>query len=183
MMVFFSFQTLRSLHLTFQNDFLATEHFDGGRGVWDVQDEVQVLFHNKTSLIPSADNKALFLFKTLIFKCFFFVLFWFLTRLDFHFAKAHPAEGVSVARDRQHCLVELWDLPVDQGLQGLLEPVVVALQLPLIFLLVRPDQALVLPQGILTPFGEVLEAEAEFVVVSEELWIVGDFRQENLCNF
>lgn len=47
--------------------FLATEHFDGGRGVWDVQDEVQVLFHNKTSLIPSADNKALFLFKTLIF--------------------------------------------------------------------------------------------------------------------
>lgn len=67
MIFFFFFQTLRSLHLTIQNDFLATEHFDGGRGVWDVQDEVQVLFHNKTSLIPSADNKALFLFKTLIF--------------------------------------------------------------------------------------------------------------------
>lgn len=33
------------------------------------------------------------------------------------------------------------------------------------------------------PFCEVLETEAEFVVVSEELWIVGDFRQENLCNF
>lgn len=33
------------------------------------------------------------------------------------------------------------------------------------------------------PFGEVLEAQAEFVVVSEELWVVGDFRQENLCNF
>lgn len=61
-----------------------------------------------------------------------------------------------VARDRQHCLVELWDLPVDQGLQGLLEPVVVALQLPLIFLLVRPDQALVLPQGILTPATQTL---------------------------
>lgn len=56
--------------------FLATEHLDGGRGVWDVQDEVQVLFHNKTSLIPSADNKALFLFKTLIFKCFFFCFYF-----------------------------------------------------------------------------------------------------------
>lgn len=88
-----------------------------------------------------------------------------------------------MARDGQHCLVELRDLPVDQGLQSLLEPVVVALQLPLIFLLVRPDQALVLPQGILTPFCEVLETEPEFVVVSEELWVVGDFRQENLCNF
>lgn len=75
-MIFLS-QTLMSLYLTIQNDFgwlvgwlvclwwcgvffLATEHFDGGGGgVWDVQDEVQVLFHNKTSLIPSADNKAL----------------------------------------------------------------------------------------------------------------------------
>lgn len=61
-----------------------------------------------------------------------------------------------VARDRQRCLVELRDLPVDQGLQSLLEPVVVALQLPLIFLLVRPDQALVLPQGILTPAEQTL---------------------------
>lgn len=52
--------------------FLATEHFDGGRGVWEVQDEVQVLFHNKTSLIPSADNKALSLQEKqnhLNFKC------------------------------------------------------------------------------------------------------------------
>lgn len=72
--------------------FLATEHFDGGRGVWDVQDEVRVLFHNKTSLIPSADSKALS-FQNLNCKCFF--KFWFLTRLDIHFAKAHPAEGVS----------------------------------------------------------------------------------------
>lgn len=34
----------------------------------------------------------LFRFKTLILSAF---LFWFLTRLDIHFAKAHPAEGVS----------------------------------------------------------------------------------------
>lgn len=33
------------------------------------------------------------------------------------------------------------------------------------------------------PFCEVLETQAEFVVVPEELWIIGDFRQENLCNF
>lgn len=50
---------------TFDNSerFLATEHLDGGRGGWDVQDEVQVLFHNKTSLIPSADNKVLSFFQ------------------------------------------------------------------------------------------------------------------------
>lgn len=33
------------------------------------------------------------------------------------------------------------------------------------------------------PFCEVLETEPEFVVVPEELWVVGDLRQENLCNF
>lgn len=42
--------------------------------MWDVQDEVQVLFHNKTSLIPSADNKALS-FQNLNFKCFFILVF------------------------------------------------------------------------------------------------------------
>lgn len=74
MFLFFFFSNIDKS--TFDNSewFLATEHFDGGRGVWDVQDEVQVLFHNKTSLIPSADNKALS-FQNLNFKCFFILVF------------------------------------------------------------------------------------------------------------
>lgn len=53
--------------------------------------------------------------------------------------------------DLQHRLVELRDLPVDERLQRLLQPVVVPLQLPLVLLLVRANQALVLAQGVLAP--------------------------------
>lgn len=74
-------------------------------------------------------------------------------------AEAHPAEGISVRVDLQHRFVELRDLPVDERLQRLLQPVVVPLQLPLVLLLVRTDQALVLTQRVFTPLGEVLEAE------------------------
>lgn len=59
--------------------------------------------------------------------------------LEFHFAEAYSTEGISVAGDRQHCLVQLRDLPVYQRLQRLLKAVVVSLQLPLILLLVGPD--------------------------------------------
>lgn len=60
------------------------------------------------------------------------------------------------------------------------QPWVTAMALPGVAAASAPGSAL---GTVSIPFGEVLEAEAEFVVVSEELWIVGDFRQENLCNF
>lgn len=53
--------------------------------------------------------------------------------------------------DLQHRLVELRDLPVDEGLQRLLQAVVVTLQLPLVLLLVRTNQTLVLAEGVFTP--------------------------------
>lgn len=55
-----------------------------------------------------------------------------------------------MARDWQHSLIQLRDLPVYQRLQSFLQPVVIPLELPLILLLVRADQALVLAQSILT---------------------------------
>lgn len=70
---------------------------EGGGG--GVQDEVQVLFLNKTSLIPNVVTMA-HSFQYLKNKCFFWKIC-----LDVHFAKAHSAEGVSVASDRQNCLV------------------------------------------------------------------------------
>lgn len=59
--------------------------------------------------------------------------------LEVHFAKAYSTEGISVAGGGQHGLVQLWDLPVGQRLQRLLQAVVVPLQLPLVLLLVRPN--------------------------------------------
>ena len=50
-----------------------------------------------------------------------------------------------VGVDLQDRFVKLGDLPVDEGLQGLFETMVVPLQLPLVLLLVWPDQTLVLP--------------------------------------
>ena len=46
--------------------------------------------------------------------------------------------------DLQDRLVELGYLPVDEGLQRLLQAVVVPLQFPLVLLLIRTNQALVL---------------------------------------
>lgn len=68
------------------------------------------------------------------------------TRLGSAFRSFRAALGpVPVASARQQGLVQLGDLPADEWLQGLLQPVVVPLQLPLVLLLVRSDQTLVLP--------------------------------------
>lgn len=50
--------------------------------------------------------------------------------------------------------IKLGDLPVDEGLQRLLQSVVVPLQLPLVLFLVGTNQALVLPKGIFTPLAK-----------------------------
>lgn len=57
--------------------------------------------------------------------------------------------------DLQHRFIKLRDLPVDEGLQRLLQAVIVPLQLPLVLLLVRPNQALILAQGIFTPVTQM----------------------------
>lgn len=59
--------------------------------------------------------------------------------------------------DLQHRFVELGDLPVDEGLQRLLQAVVVPLQLPLVLFLVRTNQALILTQGVFTPLAKKIE--------------------------
>lgn len=63
--------------------------------------------------------------------------------------------------DLQHRLVKLRDFPVDEGLQRLLQPVVVPLKLPLVLLLVGTNQALVFAEGILTSETESVESEGE----------------------
>lgn len=64
-----------------------------------------------------------------------------------------PCSGLPVWVDLQHRFIKLRDLSVDEGLQCLLQPVIIPLQLPLVLLLVWTDQALILTQGIFTSVG------------------------------
>lgn len=59
--------------------------------------------------------------------------------------------------DLEHRFVELWDLPVNERLKSLLQPVVIPLELPLVFLLVRTYQTLIFAEGIFTPNNEQAE--------------------------
>ena len=47
-------------------------------------------------------------------------------------------------------------------------------------LLVKHVPVLVVAEGVAVPLGEVLEAQPELVVVSVELGVAGDLRQEHL---
>ena len=62
-----------------------------------------------------------------------------------------PVGDLPMGVDLQDRLVELGYLPVDEGLQCLLQAVVVPLQFPLVLLLIRTNQALVLTQCVLAP--------------------------------
>lgn len=87
-----------SLHLTIQNDLfwplntLMEEEVCGKSRM-----KSKFYFTIKLLWFPALITR-LFLFKTLLLSAF---LFWFLTRLDIHFAKAHPAEGVSEGEKTQ----------------------------------------------------------------------------------
>jgi len=59
--------------------------------------------------------------------------------------------GLPVCVDLQDWFVQLRYLPVDERLQRLLQAMVVPLQLPLVLLLVRTNQTLVLAQRVLAP--------------------------------
>lgn len=91
MFLFFFFQTLISLHLTIQNDFWPLNTLMEEEVCGMSRMKSKFYFTIKLLWFPALITR-LFLFKTLILSAF---LFWFLTRLDIHFAKAHPAEGVS----------------------------------------------------------------------------------------
>lgn len=78
----------------------------------------------------------------------FFKLLGTITHANTHI---QPCSAVPVWVDLQHGFIKLWDLPVDERLQRLLQPMIVPLQLPLVLLLVWTNQALVLAQGIFTP--------------------------------
>lgn len=68
--------------------------------------------------------------------------------------RRRPCSVLPVWVDLQHRFIKLRDLSVDEGLQRLLQPVVIPLQLPLVLLLVWTNQALILTQGIFTPLAE-----------------------------
>lgn len=83
--------------------------------------------------------------------------------------------------DLQDRFIKLRDLSVDEGLQRLLQPVVIPLQLPLVLFLVWTNQTFVLTQGILTSFSEkdskmlaYIKNKPQFTVhmLSHHLWII-----------
>lgn len=93
------FQTLISLHLTIQNDFWPLNTWMEEEVCGMSRMKSKFYFTIKLLWFPALITR-LFLFKTLLLSAF---LFWLLTRLDIHFAKAHPAEGVSEGEK-----IQLW---------------------------------------------------------------------------